>query len=60
VLANSITLTPGTVTLDVDGDDYVIHALTRASAASLGTSDSPGPMVRRIAAIFARPGRGEA
>ncbi|NJF24080.1 Na+/H+ antiporter subunit E [Thermococcus sp. Bubb.Bath] len=24
-LANSITLTPGTITLDVDGDDYFIH-----------------------------------
>jgi multicomponent Na+:H+ antiporter subunit E len=31
-LANSITLTPGTVTLDVEGDDYVVHALTTASA----------------------------
>ncbi len=24
-LANSITLTPGTITLDVDGEDYFIH-----------------------------------
>ncbi len=24
-LANSITLTPGTITLDVDGDEYFIH-----------------------------------
>ncbi len=27
VFANSITLTPGTVTIDVDGDDLIIHAL---------------------------------
>jgi multicomponent Na+:H+ antiporter subunit E len=27
-LANSITLTPGTITLDVDGDEMVVHALT--------------------------------
>lgn len=25
LLANSITLTPGTITLDVDGEDYYIH-----------------------------------
>lgn len=25
--ANSITLTPGTVTIDVDGDDLIVHAL---------------------------------
>lgn len=29
---NSITLTPGTITLDVDGGDFVVHALTRAAA----------------------------
>jgi multicomponent Na+:H+ antiporter subunit E len=31
-LANAITLTPGTVTLDVEGDDFVVHALTATSA----------------------------
>jgi multicomponent Na+:H+ antiporter subunit E len=29
VLANSITLTPGTVTLDLDGDRIKVHALSR-------------------------------
>ena len=29
VLANSITLTPGTVTMDVDGDRIKVHALSR-------------------------------
>jgi multicomponent Na+:H+ antiporter subunit E len=32
ILANSITLTPGTVTLDVDGDEFLVHALTTFSA----------------------------
>jgi len=32
ILANSITLTPGTVTVDVDGDELTIHALTRQAA----------------------------
>ncbi len=27
VFANSITLTPGTVTVDIDGDELVVHAL---------------------------------
>lgn len=31
VLANSITLTPGTVTMDVDGDRLTVHALAGES-----------------------------
>lgn len=31
ILANSITLTPGTVTVDVQGDELLVHALTEAS-----------------------------
>lgn len=31
ILANSITLTPGTVTVDVQGDELLVHALTRSS-----------------------------
>lgn len=32
MLANSITLTPGTVTLDVDGDRLMVHALVRETS----------------------------
>ena len=32
LFANSITLTPGTCTIDVDGDLIVVHALTRENA----------------------------
>ncbi len=32
VLANSITLTPGTLTIDMIDDVYVVHCLTRANA----------------------------
>jgi multicomponent Na+:H+ antiporter subunit E len=35
LLANSITLTPGTVTLDVVEDELVVHTLTAASRAEL-------------------------
>mgnify|MGYP000847563464 FL=1 len=46
IFANSITLTPGTVTVDVDGDKLKVHALVRetSSAASFA------PMDRRAAA----------
>jgi multicomponent Na+:H+ antiporter subunit E len=35
LLANSITLTPGTLTIELEGDDYLIHTLTRAAAEAL-------------------------
>ncbi len=47
VFANSITLTPGTVTVLVDGAHFVVHALTEEMAEGL-----PGEMERRIAAVF--------
>ena len=47
LLANSITLTPGTVTIKILGDTYYIHAINDAAAAGLD-----GEMERRIARIF--------
>jgi len=35
IYANSITLTPGTVTIAIEGDELLVHALTRADAAAL-------------------------
>lgn len=32
ILANSITLTPGTLTIDLEGDVYLVHGLTRKNA----------------------------
>jgi multicomponent Na+:H+ antiporter subunit E len=46
--ANSITLTPGTITVLVSGDgDFKVHAIDRASAEPL-----PGEMEERIAAAL--------
>lgn len=45
--ANSITLTPGTVAVDVGDQDILIHALLRESAASL----MQGDMDRRVTAL---------
>ncbi len=42
--ANSITLTPGTVAMSVDGDEILVHALTREGANEL----LEGEMNRRV------------
>ncbi len=44
VYANSITLTPGTVSIDVDGPTISVHALTREAAEDL----KRGEMDRRV------------
>ena len=35
ILANSITLTPGTVTIDVNENDFFIHVISEKAAQSL-------------------------
>ncbi len=47
IYANSITLTPGTVTIDIDDDDLVIHALSETSRDDLES----GEMDRRVTAL---------
>jgi multicomponent Na+:H+ antiporter subunit E len=42
--ANSITLTPGTVTVEIAQGEFVVHALTREGADSL----QEGEMDRRV------------
>tara|TARA_B000000557_G_C20637628_1_gene385001 strand:- start:112 stop:606 length:495 start_codon:yes stop_codon:yes gene_type:complete len=49
VLANSITLTPGTVTVRIEDGVFLIHALTDHTAAGV-----PGDMEKRIQQIFER------
>lgn len=44
VYGNSITLTPGTITVDVEGDELTVHALTQESADDL----AEGTMDRRV------------
>ena len=44
IYANSITLTPGTITLDMRGDDLLIHALTKDTRAGVESGD----MDRRV------------
>ena len=47
ILGNSITLTPGTLTLDVSDGRLLVHALTVEGAELL----QDGEMLRRVAAI---------
>ncbi|HJP32479.1 MAG TPA: Na+/H+ antiporter subunit E [Candidatus Latescibacteria bacterium] len=51
VYANSITLTPGTVTCQVDGDEFVVHALTREAADEV----TEGAMDRRVSDLEGAP-----
>ena len=48
LLANSITLTPGTTTIRIEGDHLYIHAISKTTAEGL-----TGEMDKRIAHIFA-------
>lgn len=45
--ANSITLTPGTITVEADRDEFLVHALTRAGAENLEGSE----MDRRVSRL---------
>lgn len=38
LLANSITLTPGTITVSVDGDKFIVHCLDKTLADGIETS----------------------
>jgi multicomponent Na+:H+ antiporter subunit E len=51
LLANSITLVPGTMTLAVRDDEFTVHVFTPAAVADLAN----GATQRRIAAAFGHP-----
>ena len=38
MLANSITLTPGTITVSLTGDEYVVHCLDKSLAEGINSS----------------------
>lgn len=49
--ANSITLTPGTISIDVGSDEITVHALSRESAEDL----AGGEMGERVSALERAP-----
>jgi multicomponent Na+:H+ antiporter subunit E len=42
IFANSITLTPGTVTIDIEGDEMIVHALSQELADGVLNGDMDG------------------
>jgi multicomponent Na+:H+ antiporter subunit E len=50
ILGNSITLTPGTLTLSIDGQRFVVHALTEEGARDI----IGGEMDRRVSRLRSR------
>jgi len=55
ILANSITLTPGTITVDIDHGAFLVHALTDASSSLL----VEGVMPARVARLYRGDETGE-
>lgn len=54
ILGNSITLTPGTLTVDIDGNRFLVHALSDPTAEGL----IDGQMQTKVARLFVgNPGR---
>lgn len=51
--ANSITLTPGTLSLDIDKDEITVHALQATSIEEL----KAGAMENKIAGLWSKEGR---
>ncbi|MBS4022957.1 MAG: Na+/H+ antiporter subunit E [Dethiobacter sp.] len=47
ILGNSITLTPGTLTVELEEDFYIVHCITRANAEDVADWD----MTRRLVEI---------
>lgn len=52
VLAQSITLTPGTVTMKIVGDEFIVHAISDSAARGL-----TGSMTRRVRRVFGDSGQ---
>ncbi len=50
-LGNSITLTPGTITMDIVDGEFYVHAVSDKAAGDLLT----GEMERRVAHVFLEP-----
>jgi multicomponent Na+:H+ antiporter subunit E len=48
LVANSITLTPGTVTIDLEGDEYLVHAIHPRSVGAV----EGGALQNMVAPIF--------
>lgn len=46
ILGNSITLTPGTLTVDIIGDEFIVHAISPASFQGIASGQMPQQVLR--------------
>lgn len=46
ILGNSITLTPGTLTVDINGDEFLVHAITASSYRGILDDSMPQQVLR--------------
>jgi multicomponent Na+:H+ antiporter subunit E len=46
ILGNSITLTPGTITVEIEGDDFLVHALMDVSSSGIIDGTLPEQVAR--------------
>lgn len=46
ILGNSITLTPGTITIRIKGDEFLVHALMDASSTGIIDGSLPGQVAK--------------
>ncbi len=53
ILGNSISLTPGTLTIDIEGDLFTVHAIDDTSFAGIATDEMP----RQVLKLFEKEER---
>jgi len=46
ILGNSITLTPGTITIQIKGDEFLVHSLMDASSSGIVDGSLPGEVAK--------------
>lgn len=46
ILGNSITLTPGTLTVDIRGDEFIVHAISPASFEGIASDTMPQQVLK--------------
>ncbi|MCH2451113.1 MAG: Na+/H+ antiporter subunit E [Gracilimonas sp.] len=46
ILGNSITLTPGTLTVDIRGDEFIVHAISPVSFEGIASDEMPQQVLK--------------
>ncbi|MGM0545477.1 MAG: Na+/H+ antiporter subunit E, partial [Bacteroidota bacterium] len=46
ILGNSITLTPGTLTVDINDDEFIVHAITPSSFEGIASDQMPQKVLK--------------